>query len=79
MAYIVSKIAFCRPETFFSIRFSTGISEIFSIEWKHFAIDDTKGDMFFEGKGVSVSLSNGYGKSLIYQAAPVIDRLASLE
>ena len=49
------------------------------MEWKHFAIDDTKGDMFFEGKGVSVSLSNGYGKSLIYQAAPVIDRLASLE
>ena len=36
-------------------------------------------DMFFEGNDVSVSLPTGYGKSLIYQAAPVIDRLSSLE
>ena len=36
-------------------------------------------DMFFKGNDVSVSLPIGYGKSLLYQAAPVIDRLSSLE
>ena len=36
-------------------------------------------DMFFEGSDISVSLPTGYGKSLIYQAAPVIDRLSPLE
>ena len=36
-------------------------------------------DMFFEGNDVSVSLLTGYGKSPIYQAAPVIDRLSLLE
>ena len=36
-------------------------------------------DMFFEGNDVSVSLPTGYGKSIIYQAAPVIDRLSLLE
>ena len=36
-------------------------------------------EMFFEGNDVSVSLPTGYGKSLIYQAAPVIDRLSSLD
>ena len=36
-------------------------------------------DMFFEGNDVSVSLPTGYGKSIIYQAAPVIDRLSFLE
>ena len=35
-------------------------------------------DMFFEGNDVSVSLPTGYGKSLIHQAAPGIDRLSSL-
>ena len=35
-------------------------------------------DMFFEGNDVSVSLPTGYGKSLLYHAAPVIDRLSSL-
>ena len=35
--------------------------------------------MFFEGNDASVSLPTGYGKSLIYQAAPVIDRLSSLD
>ena len=35
--------------------------------------------MFFEGNDVFVSLPTGYGKSLIYQAAPVIDRLSSLD
>ena len=35
--------------------------------------------MFFKGNDVSVSLPIGYGKSLLYQAAPVIDRLSSLE
>ena len=35
--------------------------------------------MFFEGNDVSVSLLTGYGKSPIYQAAPVIDRLSLLE
>ena len=35
--------------------------------------------MFFEGNDVSVLLPTGYGKSLIYQAAPVIDRLSSRE
>ena len=39
------------------------------------------GIMFFESNDpdVSVSLSTGYGKSIFYQAAPVIDRLFSLE
>ena len=36
-------------------------------------------EMFLEGNDVSVSLPTGYGKSLIYQAAPVIDRLSSLD
>ena len=36
-------------------------------------------DMFFEGKDVSVSLPTRYVKSFLYQAAPVIDRLPSLE
>ena len=36
-------------------------------------------DMFFEGNDVSVSLLTGYRKSLIYQGAPVIDRLSPLE
>ena len=36
-------------------------------------------EMFFEGNDVFVSLPTGYGKSLIYQAAPVIDRLSSLD
>ena len=36
-------------------------------------------DMFFEGNGVSVSLPTGYGISLVYQAAPVIDLLSSLD
>lgn len=36
-------------------------------------------DMFFEGNDVSVLLPTGYGKSLVYQAAPVIDRLSSRE
>ena len=36
-------------------------------------------DMFFEGNDVSVSLLTGYGKSPIYQAAPVIDSLSLLE
>ena len=31
-------------------------------------------DMFFEVNDVSVSLPTGYGKSSIYQAAPVVDR-----
>ena len=35
--------------------------------------------MFFEGNDVSVSLPTCYGKSLIHQAAPVIDRLPSLD
>ena len=35
--------------------------------------------MFFEGNDVSLSLLTRYGKSLLYQAAPVIDRLSSLE
>ena len=35
--------------------------------------------MFFEGKDVSVSLPTRYVKSFLYQAAPVIDRLPSLE
>ena len=34
-------------------------------------------DMFFEVNDVSVSLPTGYGKSSIYQAAPVVDRLSS--
>ena len=36
-------------------------------------------NMFFEGNDVSVSLPTGYGKSIIYQAAPVIDRLSLLK
>ena len=36
-------------------------------------------DTFFVGKDVSVLLPTGYGKSLINQAAPVMDRLSSLE
>ena len=36
-------------------------------------------DMFFEGNDVSGSLPTGSGKSLIYQAGPVIDRLSFLE
>ena len=35
--------------------------------------------MVFEGNNVSVSLTAGYGKSVIYQAAQVIGRLSSLE
>ena len=35
--------------------------------------------MFFEGNDVFVSLPTGYGKSLLHQAAPVIDRLSSLD
>ena len=35
--------------------------------------------MFFEGNDVSVSLPTGYGKSLIYQTAPMINRLSSEE
>ena len=35
--------------------------------------------MFLEGNDVSISLSIGYEKSLIYQAAPVTDHLSSLE
>ena len=35
--------------------------------------------MFLEGIDVSISLPTGYGKSLIYQETPVIDRLSSLE
>ena len=34
---------------------------------------------FFEDYDVSVSLLIGYGKSSIYQAAPDIDRLSSLQ
>ena len=36
-------------------------------------------DMFSKGNDVAVSLLTGYGKSPIYQAAPVIDRLSLLE
>ena len=36
-------------------------------------------DIFFEGKNVFLSFSNGFGESLIYQAAPVIHRLSSLK
>ena len=36
-------------------------------------------DIFSEGNNVSLLLPNGYGKSLIYQAAPVIHRLSSLK
>ena len=36
-------------------------------------------DMFFEGNDVSVSLPTCYGKSLLYQAEPVIDHLSSPE
>ena len=36
-------------------------------------------DMFLEGTDVCISLPSGYGKSLIYQAAPVKDRLSFLE
>ena len=36
-------------------------------------------DMFFVDNDVSVSLPTGYGKSLIYLATPVINRLSSLE
>ena len=36
-------------------------------------------DVFFEGNDVSVSLPTGYGKSVMYQAALVIDRLSSPE
>ena len=35
--------------------------------------------MFFVDNDVSVSLPTGYGKSLIYLATPVINRLSSLE
>ena len=35
--------------------------------------------MFLEGNDVSISLPIGYEKSLIYQGAPVIDHLSSLE
>ena len=35
--------------------------------------------MFVEGKDVSVSLSTRCRKFLLHQAAPVIDRLSSLE
>ena len=35
-------------------------------------------DMFFEGNDVSISLLAGYGKSFLYQAVPMIDRLSSL-
>ena len=36
-------------------------------------------DMFLEGTDVCISLPSGYEKSLIYQAAPVKDRLSFLE
>ena len=36
-------------------------------------------DVFFEGNDVSVSLPTGYGKSLVHQAALVIDLLSSPE
>ena len=36
-------------------------------------------DIFFEGNDVSVPLPTVCGKSLLYQVAPVIDRLSSLE
>ena len=36
-------------------------------------------DVFFEDYDVSISLLIGYGKSSIYQAAPDIDRLSSLQ
>ena len=36
-------------------------------------------DIFFEVNDVSVSLPTGYGKSSIYQAVPVTDRLSSPE
>ena len=36
-------------------------------------------DIFFEGNDVSLSFPNGFGESLIYQAAPVIHRLSSLK
>ena len=35
-------------------------------------------DIFFEGNDVSLSLPTGYGKSLLYQAASVVDHLSSL-
>ena len=35
--------------------------------------------MFLEGTDVCISLPSGYGISLIYQAAPVKDRLSFLE
>ena len=51
------------------------VYETFGIEI--FQKDQQKAiDMFFEGNDVSVSLLTGYGKSPIYQAAPVIDRLS---
>ena len=36
-------------------------------------------NIFFQSNDISVSLPTGYGKSSIYQAAPLIDRLSSLE
>ena len=36
-------------------------------------------DIFFEGNDVFLSFPNGFGESLIYQAAPVIHRLSSLK
>ena len=36
-------------------------------------------DLFFVDNDVSVSLPTSYRKFLMYQAAPVIDRLPSLE
>ena len=36
-------------------------------------------DIFSEGNDVSFLLPNGFGESLIYQAAPVIHRLSSLK
>ena len=35
-------------------------------------------DIFFEDNDVSLSLPTGYGKSLLYQAASVMDHLSSL-
>ena len=35
--------------------------------------------MFFEGNDVSVLLPTDYGRSLVHQAAPVIDRLSPRE
>ena len=53
--------------------FSKQGSEKIRIDW------DREISRRTEGKDVSVSLSTRYRKSLLHQAAPVIDRLSSLE